>query len=109
MDEAKLLEKLRFIEALFAGATTDGERIAAGEARKRIQLRLERTARPGWPRPVGSQASQFFGPSHPALSAFLTVFSSTPNAAPIARRLIPSRRITRASGPIPHHDRRILL
>lgn len=42
MDEAKLLEKLRLIEALFAGATTDGERIAAAEARKRIQLRLER-------------------------------------------------------------------
>lgn len=41
MDEAKLLEKLRLIEALFAGATTDGERMAAGEARKRIQLRLE--------------------------------------------------------------------
>jgi len=41
MDEAKLLEKLRLIEALFAGATTEGERIAAGEARKRIQLRLE--------------------------------------------------------------------
>jgi len=41
MVEAKLLEKLRLIEALFAGATTEGERIAAGEARKRIQLRLE--------------------------------------------------------------------
>jgi hypothetical protein len=41
MDEAKLLDKLRLIEALFAGATTDGERIAAAEARKRIQLRLE--------------------------------------------------------------------
>jgi hypothetical protein len=40
MDESKLLEKLRLIEALFAGATTDGERIAAGEARKRIQMRL---------------------------------------------------------------------
>lgn len=41
VDEDKLLEKLRLIEALFAGATTDGERIAAGEARKRIQMRLE--------------------------------------------------------------------
>lgn len=40
MDEAKLLEKLRLIEALFAGATTEGERVAAGEAKKRIQLRL---------------------------------------------------------------------
>jgi len=41
MDEARLLEKLRAIEALFAGATTDGERVAAGEAKKRIQLRLK--------------------------------------------------------------------
>ena len=41
VDEAKLLEKLKLIEALFAGATTDGERIAAGEARKRIQMRLQ--------------------------------------------------------------------
>lgn len=41
MDEAKLREKLRRIEALFAGATTEGERIAAGEARRRIQQRLQ--------------------------------------------------------------------
>jgi hypothetical protein len=41
MDEAKLREKLARIEALFSGATTDGERVAAAEARRRIQLRLE--------------------------------------------------------------------
>ncbi len=41
MDETKLREKLSRIEALFAGATTPGERIAAGEAKRRIQLRLE--------------------------------------------------------------------
>lgn len=41
MDEAKLREKLARIEALFAGATTDGERVAAAEARRRIQLRLQ--------------------------------------------------------------------
>ncbi len=41
MDEAKLREKLGKIEALFAGATTEGERVAAGEARRRIQMRLE--------------------------------------------------------------------
>ena len=41
MDEARLLEKLRAIEALFSGATSDGERVAAGEAKKRIQLRLK--------------------------------------------------------------------
>ena len=41
MDEGKLVEKLRRIEALFAGATTEGERIAAAEARSRIQSRLK--------------------------------------------------------------------
>lgn len=45
MDETKLREKLSRIEALFAGATTEGERIAAGEARRRIQARLERVER----------------------------------------------------------------
>ncbi|MDD5308589.1 MAG: hypothetical protein PHU25_14815 [Deltaproteobacteria bacterium] len=43
MDEAKLLEKLRLIEALHAGAATPGERDAAGRARARILERL-RTA-----------------------------------------------------------------
>ena len=41
VDETRLLEKLRAIEALFAGATTAGERVAAAEAKKRIQLRLK--------------------------------------------------------------------
>jgi hypothetical protein len=40
VDEARLLEKLEKIEALFAGATTDGERVAAGGARRRILERL---------------------------------------------------------------------
>ena len=40
MDEARLIEKLRKIEALFAGAATDGERQAAAEARDRIRARL---------------------------------------------------------------------
>lgn len=41
-DEAKLLDKLRRIEELHAGATTAGEREAAAEARRRIQERLAR-------------------------------------------------------------------
>jgi len=45
MDETKLREKLSRIEALFAGATTEGERIAAGEARRRIQERLQSVER----------------------------------------------------------------
>ena len=41
MDEARLIERLRLIEALFAGASNDGERVAAGRARQRILDRLE--------------------------------------------------------------------
>ena len=40
MDESALLEKLRKVEALFAGATTDGERQAAQAAIDRIITRL---------------------------------------------------------------------
>jgi len=39
--EARLIEKLRRIEALFEGATTDGERVAAEEAAKRVRAKLE--------------------------------------------------------------------
>ena len=39
-EEAKLLEKLRRIEALHAGAATAGERTAAAEALRRISERL---------------------------------------------------------------------
>ncbi len=45
MDEARLIEKLRLVEALFAGATTEGERVAAEHARERILERLERQER----------------------------------------------------------------
>ena len=40
MDETRLIEKLRLIETLFAGATTGGEKVAAGRARQRIMERL---------------------------------------------------------------------
>ena len=40
MDEARLVEKLRLIEALFAGAKTGGEKVAAANARQRILERL---------------------------------------------------------------------
>ena len=45
MDEAKLLQKLERIEALHAGATTEGERVAAANACERIQARLEELQR----------------------------------------------------------------
>ena len=38
----RLLEKLRRIEALFAGAASDGERTAADTARQRIAAKLQR-------------------------------------------------------------------
>jgi len=40
-DEAKLIDKLRSIEALFAGATTAGEKVAAERAKGRILERLK--------------------------------------------------------------------
>ncbi len=45
MDEERLMQKLRAIEALFAEATTDGERLAAQEAKERIARRLKEVAR----------------------------------------------------------------
>ena len=39
-DETQLREKLRKIEALFAGAGTEGERLAAGAALARLRERL---------------------------------------------------------------------
>ncbi len=41
MDEARLIDKLRLIEALFSGATTEGEKVAAERARERILERLK--------------------------------------------------------------------
>jgi hypothetical protein len=40
LEEERLVEKLRKIEALFAGAATDGERSAAAGAMERIRARL---------------------------------------------------------------------
>lgn len=44
MDEAQLREKLRKIEALFAGAATPGEKAAAGAAAERIRQQIGATA-----------------------------------------------------------------
>jgi len=41
MNEQKLIDKLQLIEALFAGATTKGEKVAAERARERIKKRLQ--------------------------------------------------------------------
>ncbi len=41
MNEEKLIEKLKLVEALFAGAATAGEKVAADRARVRILERLK--------------------------------------------------------------------
>jgi hypothetical protein len=45
LDEEGLRDKLRKIEALFAGAATAGERAAAGAAAERIRARLRESER----------------------------------------------------------------
>jgi len=45
MDEAELRDRLRKIEALFARAGSEGERVAAGAALDRIRERLAETRR----------------------------------------------------------------
>jgi hypothetical protein len=47
--EAVLREKMRKIEALFAGAGTEGERLAAGAAMRRVRCRLATLQREGPP------------------------------------------------------------
>lgn len=44
-DEEKLIEKLKRIEALFARPATEGERMAAANARERIKARLKELER----------------------------------------------------------------
>ena len=51
MHEHELLEKLRKIERLFAGATTPGEKEAAADAMRRIQARLGELTREEGTRP----------------------------------------------------------
>jgi hypothetical protein len=41
MDEGELIEKLKRIQALYLGATTPGERIAAEKAIDRVSMRLD--------------------------------------------------------------------
>ena len=41
MDEAKLIHKLKLLEALYAGAATEGEKVAAGLDKERILKLLE--------------------------------------------------------------------
>ena len=47
MDETRLIERFRSVEALYCGATTDGERNAAARARARLLERIEQSDLPG--------------------------------------------------------------
>ncbi len=60
MDEQELLEKLKLIEALWAGATTPGERNAASHAAQRVQARID-AAREESPQKVEYQFSMTDG------------------------------------------------
>ena len=46
--EARLRDKLRKIEALFAGAGTAGEKLAAEAALERVRARLAESSRREW-------------------------------------------------------------
>src|SRR3546814_14807648 len=46
ISEDQLREKLRKIEALYAGAKTDGEKSAAGAAAERIRVKFENASTP---------------------------------------------------------------
>jgi hypothetical protein len=48
-EETQLREKMRKIEALFGGAGTEGERLAAGAALRRVRARLAALQREGPP------------------------------------------------------------
>lgn len=45
ISEDQLREKLRKIEALYAGAKTDGEKSAAGAAAERIRVKFENASK----------------------------------------------------------------
>lgn len=77
LDEKALLEKLRRIEALHAGATTPGERDAAANAMRTIQQRLKLVEQEQ--PPVLSTRSRLRARTGPAVSSsarWLRCFSS---------------------------------
>jgi hypothetical protein len=75
-DEAGLIEKLRKIETLFARPGTDGERVAAANARDRIRERLRHLER--IERPVEYRFSLRDPWSKALLTAFLRRYGLSP-------------------------------
>jgi hypothetical protein len=76
MDEAKLKEKLRLIEVLFAGAKTAGEKDAADRAKQRI---------------LGLKQARFFALEHLLISGTQSCFRAPQSLRGIG---MPARSIT---------------
>lgn len=93
-DEARLVEKLRKIEALFARATTPGERIAAGNAAERIRERLRRIERTE--KPIEYRFSVTDGWSRQLLVALLRRYGISPYRYRGQRRTTVMARVTRS-------------
>lgn len=92
-EEARLVEKLRKIEALFARATSEGERAAAEGARDRIRARLEQLERSE--RPVEYRFSLPDGWSTSLFLALLRRYGIKPYRYSGQRRTTVMARVTR--------------
>ena len=92
-DERRLIEKLLRIEALFAGATTDGERAAAAGAAERLQRRLEEVAKTD--PPVEYRFTVADGWSHKLLVALLRRYGIRPYRYRSQRRTTIMARVSR--------------
>jgi hypothetical protein len=90
-DRERLLDKLRRIEALYIGGSTDGERDAADAARRRVQARLLEleTSDP----PVEYKFSTASGFSQRLLIALLRRYGIRPYRYPRQRRTTVMARV----------------
>jgi len=93
VDESKLIEKLRLIEALYAGAATPGERVAAEKARDRILERLRRTEHED--PPVEFQFSMADGWSRRVFVALLRRYGIRPYRYPRQRHTTVMARVSK--------------
>jgi hypothetical protein len=93
MDERKLIEKLRHIEALFARAGTAGEKAAAASAADRIRARLRDVARID--PPVEYKFSVADGWSRRLLLALMRRYGIEPYRYPSQRRTTIMARVSR--------------
>lgn len=94
MDEQRLIEKLRRVEALFAGATTEGERLAADEARKRIVERLRQLEQHDPPMEYRFKLADAW--SRQVFIALLKRYGITPYRYPRQRKTTIMARVSRS-------------